>query len=417
MDALVPELWHPFTQLRGFSPLGEVVRAEGPWLTLADGRRLLDGNSSWWVNLHGHAHPAIQAAITAQAAAFDQVIFADFTHAPARQLVAALLPRLPSGLEHVFLSDDGSTSVEVAIKMAWQAARAHDPRRTRLVAFRGAYHGDTLGAMAVGDRDVFTAPFAGLLLDVVFLPYDEPDAAEAWFAEHGHTAVAAIIEPMVQCAGGMRFWSAEGLARTAAAARRAGALWIADEVAVGFGRTGKMWGSDHAGVAPDLLCMSKGITGGTLPLGATACTGELFRRFLGADKRTAFLHGHSYTGNPLACAAAVASLALMEERDTVGRFARLGAAYASWADRFRALPTVTDVRWLGGIFAMEVAGGGGYLAPVGAAVQEAALRRGLYCRPLGGTVYLMPPAALSDAEADFALSALHDAIAEVVTRA
>lgn len=407
-------IWHPFTQLRGFSPLGEVVAAEGAWLHLSDGRRLLDGISSWWVTLHGHARPEIAAAVAAQAARLDQVILADFVHPAAAALTAALSGVLPGGPKRVFFSDDGSTAVEVALKMAWQHQRARDPGRTRIVAFDGGYHGDTLGAMSVGARDVFTLSFEGLLLPVTFLPWDDVGALERFFAEHGQQVVTAIVEPMVQCAGGMRIAGPDFLSALDRAAHDAGALWIADEVAVGFGRTGRMWGCDHAGVSPDLVALSKGLTGGTLPMGITAASQAIYESFLGADKRSAFLHGHSYTGNPIAAAAALASLDLVHREDTPARFSAFERVYRGWFDAVRSRPALADPRALGGIFAFDVACGGGYHDPIGRRVQAAALRRGLYVRPLGSVVYLMPPAAVTLAELDTACDSLLSAVDEAL---
>ncbi|MFM2248423.1 MAG: hypothetical protein RL071_4498, partial [Pseudomonadota bacterium] len=245
-----------------------------------------------------------------------------------------------------------------------------------------------------GDRDVFTAAFAGMLIDVELLPFDGPAAAAALRAR-GDDVVAVIVEPMVQCAGGMRMMPPEGLAAIAAATREVGALLIADEVAVGMGRTGQLWAGAHAGLAPDLMCVSKGITGGSLPLGLTIASEAIYASFLGEDKRSAFLHGHSYTGNPLACAAALASLELVAREQTPARFAAYAGVYRRWFGRLAAHPRLADPRALGGIFAVDVQGGGGYLDPVGRALQAEALRRGLYLRPLGSVVYLMPPACLS----------------------
>jgi adenosylmethionine-8-amino-7-oxononanoate aminotransferase len=407
-------VWHPFTQLRGFEPLGEVVAAEGAWLHLADGRRLLDGISSWWVTLHGHARPEIAAAVAAQAARLDQVILADFVHPAAASLTAALQGVLPGGPKRVFFSDDGSTAVEVALKMAWQHQREKASGRHRLVAFEGGYHGDTLGAMSVGARDVFTLCFEGMLLPVTFLPYDDVDALETFFAAHGDAVVAAIVEPMVQCAGGMRVASPRFLQALDAAVHRAGALWIADEVAVGFGRTGRMWGCDHASVSPDLVALSKGLTGGTLPMGITAASEAIYESFLGADKRSAFLHGHSYTGNPIAAAAALASLHLVRQEDTPAKFAAFEGIYRGWFDRVRSRAALANPRALGGIFAFDVADGGGYHDPIGRRVQAAALRRGLYVRPLGSVVYLMPPAAVTLAELDAACEGLLASVDEAL---
>jgi adenosylmethionine-8-amino-7-oxononanoate aminotransferase len=413
---MTPRIWHPFTQLRDFEPLGRVVGATGAWLHLADGRRVLDGISSWWVNIHGHSHPKIVAAITAQAAAFDQVILADFEHAPAIELTRRLVERLPGDLNHVFYSDNGSTAVEVAIKLAWQFQLQRGEHRPRLVAFEGAYHGDTLGAMRVGARDLFTAPFEGLLGPTTRLPWDDADAAEAFFATHGHEVCAFIVEPLLQGVAGMRVGRPDQLARIDAAVHKAGALLIADEVATGFGRTGTFWACEQAGIVPDLLAMSKGITGGTLPLGATACREELFRAFLGPDKRSAFLHGHSYCGNPITAAAALASLDLFEEERTLDRVAAISARYAAHAPAFAALPGVRGVRWLGGVFAFDLAGGpGGYLDPIGRRLQAAALQHGLYVRPLGDVAYLMPPFCVTEAELDQALHTLAACTQQVVT--
>ena len=282
------------------------------------------------------------------------------------------------------------------------------------MAFEGGYHGDTLGAMSVGDRDVFTAAFADLLLPVELLPWADPEAVERRMAEVGEEVVAVIVEPMLQCAGGMRLCSAEALRRIGAAVQGAGALLIADEVAVGFGRTGRMWGSDHAGLRPDLLCMSKGLTGGSLPMGLTATSEAIYAGFLGPDKRSAFLHAHSYTGNPIAAAAAVASLRLLEAEDTPGLFARYAEVYEGQLPRFAAHPRLRDPRCIGGIFAVNVEGGGGYLDPIGQRVQAAALRRGVYLRPLGSVVYLMPPACLHLEALHEAVCAVYDALVDVL---
>lgn len=413
---MTPRLWHPFTQLLDFQPLGQVVGARGAFLHLADGREVFDGIASWWVNVHGHAHPRIAAAIAAQAHSFDQVILADFEHAPAIELTRRLVERLPGDLDHVFFSDNGSTAVEVALKMAWQYQIQRGERRHRLVALEGSYHGDTLGAMRVGARDLFSAPFDALLPPTTYLPWDDADAAEAFFAAHGHEVCAIIVEPLLQGAGGMRIGSPDRLRRLYDAATAAGALFIADEVATGFGRTGTFWACEQAGVVPDLLAMSKGITGGTLPLGATACRAGIFRSFLGPDKRTAFLHGHSYCGNPISAAAALASLDLFDEERTLDRVAAIAARYQAHAPTFAALPGVRDVRWLGSVFAYDLAGGpGGYLDPVGARLQADALRHGLYVRPLGHVVYLLPPLCTTDHELDRALHTLAESTHRVMT--
>ena len=407
-------LWHPFTQMEGFEPLGEVREAKGAFYHLADGRKLLDGVSSWWVNNHGHAHPKIAAAIAAQAKRFDQVILADFAHSPAKQLADQVADMLPGDLNHVFYSDNGSTSVEVALKMAMQG-NGDDGQRTRIVAFTGAYHGDTIGAMSVGERGVFNRPWWPLLFDVDILPYGDLEAAEAYFAKEGQRCAAAIIEPLVQGAAGMVFSSPDYLAGLAAACRGAGSWLIADEVMTGWGRTGSVFAVEQAGVVPDIICLSKGITGGTLPLSVTVARESVYQRFLGPSKSEAFLHGHSYTGNPLACAAALAGLSLFEEEQTLARVAGMEACYRAAMPSFGELPRVTQLRCRGGIFAFNIAGGeGGYLDPVGKRVTQKALQKGLYIRPLGNVLYLMPPFCVGAEDLNDALGILLDATAQVV---
>lgn len=404
------DVWHPFTQLQGFSPRGRVVRAEGAWLELDDGRRVLDGISSWWVTLHGHSHPRIAEAIAEQARTFDQVILADFTHGPAAELSRELAEVLPGDVNHVFYSDDGSTSVEVALKMALQAQAQRGAARTRFVAFDGAYHGDTAGAMSVGERGPFTDAFEPMLFDVTHLPWDDPDALGTYFATHGHEVAGVIVEPMVQGAAGMRFCTPAFLARLREVCDDAGAWLIADEVFTGFGRTGTMWACDHANVVPDIMCMSKGITGGTLALGATACREHVFESFLSDEKARAFLHGHSYTGSPIACAAARASLRLFDDERTLERVSSIAEAYRRASAPFVDAPGVTSLRVRGDIFAYEVSGGpGGYFDPIGRRICDRAFEKGLYARPLGNTLYLVPPLCTTPAEVEWAVETLLEA--------
>ncbi|MBX2798376.1 MAG: adenosylmethionine--8-amino-7-oxononanoate transaminase [Myxococcales bacterium] len=407
------DVWHPFTQLKGFTPRGRVVRASGAWLELDDGHRVLDGISSWWVTLHGHSHPAIVAAIAEQAATFDQVILADFTHAPAATLAQRLAKVLPGDVQHVFYSDDGSTSVEVALKMAIQGhAQLGAPERTRFLAFDGAYHGDTVGAMSVGERGPFTAAFEPMLFDVTHLPYGDADAADAALAEHGHEVAGVILEPMIQGAAGMRFAPAPFLARLRQACDRAGAWLIADEVFTGFGRTGRMWACEHADVVPDLMCVSKGITGGTLALGVTACRDHVYEAFLHDERAKAFLHGHSYTGSPIACAASLASLELFATEGTLDRVSAIETTYQAHLPALAALPRVKNARVLGDVMAFDVQGGpGGYYDPVGRRICDAVFGEGLYVRPLGNTVYLVPPLCTTPDEIAWAMQRLTEATA------
>ncbi len=387
--------WHPWTQHFGQDPPIPVIRGEGAWLVGPGNQRYLDAISSWWVTVHGHAHPAIAAAIGAQAALLDQVIFAGCTHEPAVGLAEELLARLPSGLARIFYSDDGSTAVEVALKMALQFHRNRGSPRSVVLALENAYHGDTFGAMSVSARGVFTAAFQDQLFAVERLPAPgDPGLLPALdrMLDHRGSGIAAIIvEPLVQGAAGMRMWDAATLRALAGKVRSEGVLLIADEVMTGFGRTGPLFACEHADVSPDLICLSKGLTGGSLPLGVTAATEEVFEAFLGADRRTALFHGHSYTANPIACAAARASLALFDERSADQRRA-LEAVHRDEMSRLARHPRVLAPRVLGTIAAFDLADSEtGYLSSAAQGLTAFGLERGVLLRPLGSVVYVMPP--------------------------
>jgi adenosylmethionine-8-amino-7-oxononanoate aminotransferase len=387
-------VWHPYTQHEGAAVPPAIVRAEGAYLYDDSGHAVFDAVSSWWVTLHGHAHPAIARAIAEQAERLEQVIFAGFTHEPAARLAAKLASIAPRGLSRVFYSDDGSTAVEVAVKMALQYWRNAGTPRTRVVALERAYHGDTFGAMSVSARGVFNATFEPELFAVERLPDpstgDVADAFETLLNARGGDIAAIIVEPMLLGAGGMRIWSADALRAMRELASTYDVLFIADEVLTGFGRTGPLFACDHAGISPDLMCLSKGLTGGFLPMGATLATDAVFDRFRSSDRAHALLHGHSYTANPLACAAALASIKLLDTRCALRR-AEIGASQRAAARRFEAHPRVQNARILGTMLAFEIESDGGYLDPVGAALHSFALDRGVLLRPLGNTVYLLPP--------------------------
>jgi len=395
-------LWHPYTQ-HGLAPEAlPVVSGKGALLELEDGRTLVDAISSWWVTLHGHAEPAIARAIAEQAQRLEQVIFAGFTHAPAAELAEGLVAAAPRGLTRLFLSDNGSTAVEVALKMALQFHQHRGEKRTVVATLEGAYHGDTFGAMSVSGRGVFTAPFEPLLFEVARLP--EPvdgDVLGAFDrlldARKGEVA-ALIVEPLLQAAGGMRMWRSELLGALSDRARTAGVLLIADEVATGFGRTGPLWACDHSAVTPDLLCLSKGITGGFLPLGATLATERIFEAFRSEDRLRTFFHGHSYTGNPLACAAAVASLELLKAPACMAARDRIEAQHQRALDRLSASPHVRNPRVMGTVAALDLDAGQGYLARVGTELARHARERGVLLRPLGNVVYIMPPYGITEAQ-------------------
>jgi len=415
-------VWHPYTQALVAPPPVPIARAEGVYLHTVDGRKILDGISSWWVNIHGHGHPRIARAIAEQASRLSQVIFAGFTHEPAARLAAELSRRSPGRLPRVFFSDDGSTAVEAALKIAWQSWRNRgETRRTTFVALEHAYHGDTFGAMAAGGVPVFHEAFRDLLFETRRVhPPECPCGAgegggeniEAVLEREGDRVAAVIIEPMLQGAGGMIVWPASFLRRVREATARRGIPLIVDEVLTGFGRTGKLFACEHGPIVPDILCLSKAITGGSLPLAATLVTEEIHASFLSADRGKALLHGHSYTGNALACAAALESLAIIDDEGSLERVGRLERLFAGRLERLRSLPAVQDVRGIGGVAALALAprSGGGYLDDLGPLLAAEFLARGILLRPLGNVLYFMPPYAITDAEAE----RVFDAIEEVV---
>jgi adenosylmethionine---8-amino-7-oxononanoate aminotransferase len=426
-------VWHPFTQhLNAPAPL-PIASASGAELFTPDGRRILDLISSWWVTLHGHCHPAIAGAIARQAAILEQVIFAGCTHASAVTLAARLAALLPGDLNRVFFSDDGSTAVEVALKMALHThANRGAPERRRLIAFAGGYHGDTVGAMAAGQGSGFFAPYQSLLFPVHILPFpatwqDDPDV-EAREAEtlaaldrlldaHGATCAALILEPLVQGAGGMRMCRPALLRAVVERVQAAGILVIFDEVMTGFGRTGTLFACEQVGVVPDMICLSKGLTGGFLPMSVTVCRDGIYEAFLGPDFASALVHGHSYTANPLGCAAALASLDLFESEQTLTRIAAIAASHTAALPTLRAaLPQTRRHRQCGTILAFDVTGdaageGEGYTAAIGQQLKAAFLERDLLIRPLGNTVYLLPPYCITAAQLDAAYAGLVAVIA------
>jgi adenosylmethionine---8-amino-7-oxononanoate aminotransferase len=406
-------VWHPFTQHALRPQLPTVVSAEGAYLTTREGRRVLDAISSWWVITHGHRHPHIVAAIQAQAERLDQVIFAEYTHEPAERLAGKILGMAPAGLAHVFFSDSGSTSVEVAIKMALGYWRHSGEPRHRLVVMEHSYHGDTIGAMSVGAHGPFTDPYEPLLFDVERIPFPaagREDATVAAFdaiCRRGDTA-ALLLEPLVLGAGGMLMYSPEVLAALRDRCSIHGVLFIADEVMTGWGRTGTVFACEQAGVSPDIACYSKGLTGGALPLAVTLCRSEIFRAHYATDRRRTFFHSSSFTANPIACAAALANLEIWEAEPVRQRIASLSELQARNLERFRGDPRFENVRRTGTITAMDLkAADAGYLAGIGPRLQEYFRRADILLRPLGNTIYVLPPYCVTSED----LAAVYDAIA------
>ncbi|HUI77765.1 MAG TPA: adenosylmethionine--8-amino-7-oxononanoate transaminase [Bryobacteraceae bacterium] len=423
-------LWHPYTQMLTAPPPLPIVRGQGVYLHTEDGRRILDGISSWWVNIHGHSHPKLNEALAAQARELEQVIFAGCTHRPAVELAERLLALLPSGLTRIFYSDDGSTAVEVALKLAVEYWRNRgQPQRRTFVTLHHAYHGDTVGAMSASEDSPFTAAFRPMLFPVVraHAPYcyrcpvgltrsrcqiDCLNDLEQRLQEGGDSIAGVLLEPMLQAAGGMIAWPAEFLAGARRLSDRYGTLLIADEVLTGFGRTGRMFACEHAGVRPDVVCMSKGLTAGYLPMGATAATEDVYQAFLSDDRGKTFFHGHSYTANPLACAVALASLDLFRDGAVLDRVQRLECQLRAGLEPLRRWG---DVRVIGGVGIIELdTSSGGYLDDIGPRLYAAFLERGLLLRPLGNVVYFMPPYVITDAEVEWALAQIQEVVGQVI---
>jgi adenosylmethionine-8-amino-7-oxononanoate aminotransferase len=386
-------------------PVLPVVRGEGVWLYTEDGRKILDGISSWWVNLHGHAHPYIAAAIAKQAQTLEHVIFAGFTHPGAIQLAERLLPLLPGKQELLFFSDNGSTAVEVALKMALQYWYNQQKPRYKIIALEGAYHGDTFGAMSVGERGGFNKPFEDHLFEVAFIPFPEKgkeaDTIDA-FRDilEGEAVAAFIFEPLVQGSAGMRMYEPEVLNTLIKLAHAAGVLCIADEVMTGFGRTGALFACNYLQEAPDLVCLSKGITGGFMPLGVTACTEVVASVFREADPGKTFYHGHSYTANPLSCAAALASLELLMAEGCKTQLRMISEQHLVFMGKIRQHAAVREVRSRGTILAVELktAEGTSYHNSRRNELYQYFLERNILLRPLGNVLYLMPPYVISRQE-------------------
>src|SRR5262245_9203710 len=416
-------------------PLIPLRSGSGVWLEDFAGRRYVDGISSWWVNLFGHANPRINAAVREQLEKLEHVIFAGFTHEPAVTLAEELTRIAPAGLERCFFADNGSAAVEVAVKMSFHYWRnVGQTRKTRFITLANSYHGETLGALAVGNVDLYKAIYRPLLMDVRTVP--SPDAfarepgvteadharrmfahMEAALAEHHAETAAVIVEPLVQCAGGMRMYDPVYLELLRAACDRYGVHLIADEIAVGFGRTGTMFACEQAGIAPDFLCLSKGLTGGYLPF-SVVLTGEaVYEAFYDEySSQRAFLHSHSYTGNALACTAALATLDIFAEDRVLERNRALAAHLAARTAELASLPNVAEVRQTGMIVAIEMSPGGdracGYdwRERRGLRVYRHGLAHEALLRPIGNVVYFMPPYVVEPAQIDALVATARDGI-------
>ena len=406
-------IWHPYTPLLPEPEILPVIKAEGCYLHLADGRKILDAVSSWWVNLHGHSHPYLANALYKQALALEHIIFAGFTHPPAVALAKQLLAILPDNQATVFYSDNGSTAVEVALKMAFQYWHNTGTPRKKVIALQGAYHGDTFGAMSVGGRSFFTEPFVPFLFEVEFVD------AQQWTSEKAERSglfteeVAAFIyEPLVQGAGGMKMYPPQVLDEMMQMAHSQGIVCVADEVMTGFGRTGELFASGYLTEKPDIVCLSKGLTGGMMPLGVTTCTADIVEAFRSENVLKTFFHGHSYTANPLACAVAGASLDLLLAPECQADISRIAARHEQFAQTIRHNPRVREVRHLGTILAIEIetGGAGSYVDEIRNDLYRFFLNKNLLLRPLGNVIYIMPPYVITDLE----LENIYNAITELL---
>ncbi|MCP5059854.1 MAG: adenosylmethionine--8-amino-7-oxononanoate transaminase [bacterium] len=417
-------VWHPYTPMDRYRAEVDpivVARAEGPYLWDVDGSRLIDANSSWWVASLGHNHPRLVQALKDQADRNCHTALAGMTHRPASELAERICAVAPDGLEHVFYSDDGSTAVEVALKVTLQYwAQAGQSKRKHFVALQEAFHGETLGVTAIGGVDVFRAPFKGAVLENFFVPTStqagglEPavTALRSVLDTHGHELAAVVVEPVVQGASGMQMYDPAYLREARALCDRHDVFLIFDEVFTGYGRTGPMWAAEHAGVLPDILCTAKGFSGGMLPMAATLVTPRLFEGFLGEADR-AFYYGHSFCGNPLGSAVAVEVLKVYEEEKILDRAKPKAERIAKAFRALEALPAVARTRSRGMIGALDLAGDDGYLARAGWRIYDEARRRGAYLRPMGNVVYVAPPLNIEDDVLDELLGIVADSIEAV----
>jgi len=399
-------IWHPYTQmLKAASPI-PIIRGEGVYLITDDGKRLIDAVSSWWVNIHGHAHPYIAEKVAEQLRTLEHVIFAGFTHPTAVELAERLLAILPNNQKKVFYSDNGSTAVEVALKMCLQYWSNTGRPRTKVVAFHDSYHGDTFGAMAVSARSAFTRPFETLLFEVEFIELPNAkniSAIKERLSNLSPELAAFIFEPLVQGAGGMNMYEAKYLDELLAHCKEENILSIADEVMTGFGRTGKLFASSHLNEQPDVMCFSKGITGGTMALGLTTCISKIFDAFLSEDKLKTLFHGHSFTANPVTCSAALASLDLLLKSETLNDIKRITGHHEQFALRIFGHTKVRTIRQTGTILAIEWETGNNtsYFNSLRDDLYNFFLEQDIILRPLGNIIYIMPPYCITNEQLDY----------------
>jgi len=385
------------------------------------GKKYIDALSSWWTCTHGHSHPRIARKVSAQLKKLEHVIFAGFTHQPAVELAERLLKKLPKNQKRIFFSDNGSTAVEVALKMSFQYWHNKGTPKTKVIAFRNAYHGDTFGAMAVSERGAFSKPFESNLFDVIFIDAPvkgkEKEAAETFKSQvtnHKSQIAAFIFEPIVQGVAGMVIHDADALSEMIRICRENNIFTIADEVFTGFGRTGKFFASDYLSEKPDMICLSKGLTGGTMAMGVTSSTEEIFNAFLSEDRMKTFFHGHSFTANPVACSAALASMDLMEKKFTWDNIRRINNKHLAFQKTISRQSSVAS-RVLGTILALEIItpDATSYFNPLRNRANNFFLEKGILMRPLGNVIYIVPPYCISDKDLDYIYASIEEFISSM----
>ncbi len=408
-------VWHPFTQLKTAPLPIAIVKGDGAYFFDEKGKKYIDGISSWWVNTHGHAHPYLAQKISEQLQTLEHSIFSGFTHEPAVQLAERLLKRLPQNQSKIFYSDNGSTAVEVALKMAFQYWSNNEISKTKVIAFENAYHGDTFGGMSVGARNAFNLPFSKLLFDVIHIPVpvkgDEKKSVQAMEQALKNNDVASFVfEPLVQGAGGMVMYSENILDELIEQCKAKNVITIADEVMTGFGRTGKFFASDYLVQKPDIICMSKGLTGGVMPLGATSCAEFIYDAFWSDDKMKTFFHGHSYTANATSCSAALASLDLFDKPETFENIDRIANQHNLFFQKIKSHKALIDVRQMGTILAFEIKTKEEthYLNSLAESISNFFIQRGIILRPLGNIVYVLPPYCISNEDLNYIYNTIQE---------
>lgn len=412
-------IWHPFTSLASEDQSIVITSGEGVYLITDDGRRIIDAVSSWWVNLHGHGNQFIAKAIARQASELEHVIFAGFTHKPAIDLSENLLSILPPNQKKIFFSDNGSTAVEVGLKMAFQYWNNVGIEKKKVVALEGAYHGDTFGSMSVGDRGLFTKPFFPYLFETSFINFPDKENEDFVFEQFKRLADsnevgAFIYEPLVQGAAGMRIYSPSILEKLLRYAQTKNIICIADEVFTGFGRTGKHFASDYLERKPDIMCISKGITGGALPLGVTSCSEKIVVGFQTDDPRKTFFHGHSYTANPIACAAANASFELLNSTECNVSIKRISERHQSFINKIKNHQQVKAVNSLGTILSIELISdeSTSYLNSSRKKIYRFFLEKNILLRPLGNVIYVLPPYVITDEQLQTVYAAIEEFLSQ-----